>query len=670
MLNRRRLLLGGTALAAAAVASIPLATSALSRTPATGAKAGEEVVAWLKANALPLATTEPGSGFHDLEPLRPILSKARIVSLGEATHGTREFFTLKHRLIEYCVAELGFTIIAFEANYGAMLAVNDYVLHGRGNATDAVAGQRLAIHDTEEVLALVEWVRAWNLAHERKVKFHGFDMQTSAPATLHLLAYLERVAPELAAASERDLAPLVTHFTFDGYRRLSPSVREIVSAQIKAVIDAFETGRTRWVQHTSAIEWQLARQSAVMLEQYTRMPEEITPAAFAVRDRAMAENVRALLEAEGPGARALLWAHNGHVKRSEGYDFVTLGVRFDAATMGSFLHAMFGAEHVVVGFAFNQGGFRAWGGNSMDTHVVGPAPDGLLDAVLAATGVPLFALDLARVPANGPVAKWMASKPAQRMIGGGFVPKYEHNMNSAGDPRDNYDAILFVERTTAARGNPTPPDRSTAPAANEEPTNLALAGSNGIPKGWSVIDASFYPNALYPYGAVVADDPSPKGGRAVRIARADSTLPWGHGALSQSFPAAPWRGRRLILSAAIRADAPRIGTGAQLAVHVRNGRSDEDPVLLALQPDGPVRSSDWTRRSVAVDIPADAERIQISLAFTGNGAGWFGDIELESTDSAHPVTAVTHEAHKQETIGVPRATRIPAPSPWSVDLWR
>ena len=91
MINRRRLLLNGTALAAAAMSGLAQFHAADAEA-ATSSLVGEEVVVWLKANALPLATIEPDSSFHDLEPLRPMLSKARIVSLGESTHGTREFF--------------------------------------------------------------------------------------------------------------------------------------------------------------------------------------------------------------------------------------------------------------------------------------------------------------------------------------------------------------------------------------------------------------------------------------------------------------------------------------------------------------------------------------------------------------------------------------------------
>src|SRR5215813_8159631 len=253
MLSRRQMFLRATALAgAAAVASLPFALAAYGREG--DAKVGVDVVAWLKANALPLATTEPGSSFHDLEPFRARLAKARIVGLGETTHGTREFFQLKHRLMEYCVSQLGFTIIAFESEYGAALAVNDYVLHGKGNAADVVAGLGFQIWDTEEVVALVEWMRAWNLANERKVKFYGFDMQSAAAATLHLLAYLERVAPELADASARDLAPLAARYTRE-LPLLPEEMQQRTTAGIKTVLEAFATERARWIERAGQLEW-------------------------------------------------------------------------------------------------------------------------------------------------------------------------------------------------------------------------------------------------------------------------------------------------------------------------------------------------------------------------------------------------------------------------------
>src|SRR5262245_42629095 len=176
MINRRRWLLGGTAVAAV-LAAPPIALHAVAARQPAHRPVSDDVVAWVKDNAVPLATAEPGSSGADLASLRAMMGDARVVALGEATHGTREFFQLKHRVIEYCVSELGFDVVMFEADYGPTLAINDYVLHGTGSAAEAVAGLNMWVWNTEEVVALVEWIRAWNVGHPRKVKFYGFDMQ-------------------------------------------------------------------------------------------------------------------------------------------------------------------------------------------------------------------------------------------------------------------------------------------------------------------------------------------------------------------------------------------------------------------------------------------------------------------------------------------------------------
>jgi erythromycin esterase-like protein len=73
-------------------------------------------VAWMKANAVPLTTVVAGNGFADMRPLAKLIGNARIVALGEATHGSREFFQLKHRMLEFLATEMGFTIFSIEAN--------------------------------------------------------------------------------------------------------------------------------------------------------------------------------------------------------------------------------------------------------------------------------------------------------------------------------------------------------------------------------------------------------------------------------------------------------------------------------------------------------------------------------------------------------------------------
>lgn len=449
MLNRRTALLGGIAL----VGTAAVAGGAYVIPGPPDTRPSPEVIAWLKANAIPLATAEPNSGLRDLEPLRATFANARIVSLGEATHGTREFFQLKHRLIEFCISELGFAVIGFEAEYGATLAVNDYVLDGKGKAADAVAGMGFWMWDTEEVLSLVEWVRAWNGSHDRKVKFYGFDMQSGVVSGLHLLAYLKRVSPDLAVTSQQKLASLVSPDA--SFRKLPASEQEQALAQIATVLDAFNTQRMSWISQTGEIEWQLARQSAIVLEQSARY--DVIDGGWMgftnghrYRDQCMAANVRTLLEMDGPQSKAVLWAHNGHVQRTSSH---FLGL-FEMTSMGSVLHAAVGAQMVVAGFAFNQGSFLAKSvGGTIGSYAFGPAPGGYVEAALATVGLPLLALDLTKVPA--PVAKWLAGKPLQRSVGSTYFGS-EKSWAEAGNPGEKYDILLFVDQATASRRNPRP----------------------------------------------------------------------------------------------------------------------------------------------------------------------------------------------------------------------
>jgi erythromycin esterase len=647
MLNRRALLLGASALVGAAgIAGTAVAVRAKWHTQPNTA-----VINWLKANALPIASAEPGTDFNDLEQLRPLIGDARIVSLGEATHGTREFFQLKHRMIEYCVSQLGFTMIGFEAEYGATLAVNDYVLNGKSNARDVVAGMGFWIWDTEEVVALVEWVRAWNIANNRKVKFYGFDMQESPASGMHLLAYLERVAPHLAAVCEQNIAPLASAYAADDLRLMPTIVRDQVASQLATVLDAFTTQRADWISRSSETEWHLARQSAIVLDQFARRNaiynESLSWAkGWRFRDRCMAANVRSLLEAEGPGAKAVLWAHNAHVQRSSPVIFKVIEV----TNMGSHLHTMFGNEMVVFGFAFNQGSFQALDEtDKLHDHTVPPAPEGYVDAALAATGLPLLALDLANIPPDGALAKWLAAKPSQRSIGAVFSGDHT-NYSEVANPRDKYDILLFVERTTASRSSPRVSRVASEGGSNAKPANLELAGSAALPDGWRAFSYSWHP-----YSVSVAEEETFEEGRAVSIARSDGTHIWGDGGITQNFPVGEFHGQRVVFSAAMRAEAVRIGTGAQLVVRFLSKSGDAVQVV---QSGAPVRSSQWRRHSIAADVPRKAGRIQICLVVTGAAAGWFGDLDLE-VKPAEGAVAVSDADER-------RPKRKRPPRPWDV----
>lgn len=156
-------------------------------------------LAWLRAHAIPLKSVAAGSGCDDLAPFKSMVGDARIVALGEGTHGTREFFQMKHRLVEFLVSECGFTIFSIEASMPEAYRLNDYVLHGRGEPKELIAGMYFWTWNTEEVLALVEWMRAYNASGRGRIEFTGFDMQTPDVAARIVTDYLARVEPDYAA---------------------------------------------------------------------------------------------------------------------------------------------------------------------------------------------------------------------------------------------------------------------------------------------------------------------------------------------------------------------------------------------------------------------------------------------------------------------------------------
>lgn len=165
-----------------------------------------EQIAWIQKNAVPLASDEAGNGFDDLAPLKAAIGDARIVSLGEPTHGTRECFQMKHRLMEFLAAEMGFTLFSIEASMPEAYRLNEYVLEGKGDPAELIKGMHFWTWSTDEVLAMVEWMRRFNeagAAGRGPVRFTGFDMQFVALPIEIARGFVAEADPEFLATAEK-----------------------------------------------------------------------------------------------------------------------------------------------------------------------------------------------------------------------------------------------------------------------------------------------------------------------------------------------------------------------------------------------------------------------------------------------------------------------------------
>ncbi|MBO0798155.1 MAG: erythromycin esterase family protein [Blastocatellia bacterium] len=574
---------------------------------------------WLASNAIRLDTVEAGHGFADMQPLKGIVGKARIVSLGEATHGSREFFQLKHRMLEFLVNEMGFNTFAMEATMPESFDINEYVLTGQGDPAKALAGLYFWTWDTEEVLEMIRWMRGYNAdpKHARKVKFYGFDMLSAPRAAKVTLSYLRKVDPQQAENAAKELGLLANPYTEYQFATLSKEKKAVAAETIKAVLASFDQRREDYIKRSSADEWTLARLHAQILSQNIELR---SGNSLAVRDRSMAENIRWIIEHEGPEAKLVVWAHNGHVStQSSPWDW-----------MGAHLRRMFGSEMVVFGFAFNQGGFQAiemsfTSASGLRSFEVGPAPEGSLDALLASANLRIAAIDLRTLPKDGDAAKWFSEARPTRSIGSSYGEKVAANFFDKQVVPQLYDALLFVEKTTAAR--PVDKSQSSLPKL-PAPANTDFERSKvgEPPADW------YFSTKLSRYDfQITTSDEHPQSGKACALISRPKGKHYGEmvGGFGQRIDATPYRGKNIRLRAAARSDLSGIDNMSWLRLNIFRKVSGPRAIAFDSLDKCPVRSAEWNNYEIIAAVPEDADTIVYGLYLVGEGKVWLDSVSVE-----------------------------------------
>ncbi len=404
------------------------------------------VPAWISQNAIPLSTADPNVPLVFSAGLRQLVGAARVVALGEATHGTREFFQLKHRVFRTLV-EQGFTVFALESGQVDTRAVNAYVVNGVGNAREALGTVSMWMWETEEFQALVEWMRTWNAdpTHHPKLQFVGFDMQNPTLGVKAVRQFLDRVAPDDAATLMAPLDMLQHAGELAGFGALAKEKQAEVVGAVAALNEQFVRSQRDWEAATSPAAFSVARQDARTIQQWAAYMAAGPGSAKSslLRDEAMAENIMWHYRHLPPGERMVVSAHNLHIADVP-------------SRMGKPLRAALGSDWLTIGFQLGDGTFQAQrartdGASSNIEAITLKRPRAhLANAALLQGGASVYALDLRALPASGEVATWFRSPQFVREVG--FVFRSEAGMTEPQILAERYDALLFVAHTTRARG--------------------------------------------------------------------------------------------------------------------------------------------------------------------------------------------------------------------------
>ena len=408
---------------------------------------------WLRGAARPFDSAEPGSGTADLAELRRIIGSARVAAFGEATHGSREFFQMKHRAFAYLVETLGYTHFLIEATMPEARAIDRYVATGEGDPAKLLANLYFWTWNTQEVLDLIQWMRAYNVrAGTPRLRFFGVDMQYPHQALDSIPAMLARADARVAAQGAEAAA------CFDGvrdsarqlsmtqYAALPQQARDRCALLLAQLSDSVAVHVGRWGASLSADE-------AAWLAQYitlARQWEEMARTSYASdgarrRDRAMAENVLWIAGRE-PQARLFVWAHNAHVSRR-------------ATAMGQYLGDALGDAYRSVAFTFGNGRFNAitvlpnGAFGSLQAHQVSGAGSGRpIEAYFFATAAPRLILDAHKVTSGESGTFVLDRRPVyMRSIGALYSPENPNlYFENALLPLD-YDAIIWFDFVSESR---------------------------------------------------------------------------------------------------------------------------------------------------------------------------------------------------------------------------
>ncbi|MBN1608769.1 MAG: erythromycin esterase family protein [Polyangiaceae bacterium] len=240
--------------------------TALATAQGTSSPPVPPVIHWLRANAVPLQTTDPEAPLDDLEPLREIVGNAQLVSLGEPIHGSRDIHLLTRRFVQFLVEHLRFNVVAFEMPYPIGLRFNEYVSSDHGNSEDILVD---LLH--LDKVHLIRWLRKYNHSVPPKwaVRIYAIDVAQIADPDPPV-SFLCRNLPHNAEVILKQIAPL---------QRRSDSVCMIPTSQkdqteyqeaLETLLTLFDRYRVALVRSSSRDAWQSAREHAVYLQQAYR----------------------------------------------------------------------------------------------------------------------------------------------------------------------------------------------------------------------------------------------------------------------------------------------------------------------------------------------------------------------------------------------------------------
>ena len=412
----------------------------------------------IREAAAPIADIEQS----DIGSLLERIGNARVVLLGEATHGTSEFYRMRARVTKELILRHGFNFVAVEADWPDAARINQYVRHAPARQEQWKAFARFPtwMWRNHEVLELVEWLRAWNAEvrdPERRLSFYGLDLYSLFTSIDAVISYLNNVDPAMATIARRRygcLSPWEQDPVAYGQAVLSGRYRGC-EANVVAMLRDMLNRRIEYSQRDGDRFFDAAQNARLVAnaEQYYRVMYYGSVDSWNLRDQHMFDTLERLFEFHGPGSKGIVWEHNSHVGDASATE---MGVRGEH-NVGQLSRARFAESAFLVGFGTDHGTVAAasdWDG-PMEIMHVRPSHEASYERLCHDSGVKAFMLHL-RDPVRQAVRDELEAARLERAIGVVYRPESElmSHYFQACLPRQ-FDEYIWFDETRAVSPLPS-----------------------------------------------------------------------------------------------------------------------------------------------------------------------------------------------------------------------
>lgn len=398
------------------------------------------------------------SSRDQLEQLASQLAGSRIVMLGESTHGTHEFYSLRSRLSRILMERHGFNFVAVEGDWPDCHRLHRYARGGAGASAMEVAKSFRRwptwMWANREVTDLIEWMRSYSEA-QSPVGFFGLDVYSLFESIDAIRSYSARLNPSLASdlvkrlrcfepfdRNEFSYAQSLARLPTGCHQEVTSNLRDLLAVRLQ---DTSLSGAELFdVQQNARV--------IANAEKYYRSMLSGDVDSWNIRDRHMLETLEMLLERHGPSSKAIVWAHNTHIGDYRATDMIDEGY----VNLGGLAREAFGPERVeLVGFGTHSGrvlASRAWGGRE-EIMLLPEARAESWESHFHRACVAQKAPQLVLSFTENDVAEVFRATRGHRAVGVVYSPAFEHRGHNyvPTSLSDRYDAFVFVDKTTGLR---------------------------------------------------------------------------------------------------------------------------------------------------------------------------------------------------------------------------